>query len=139
MSNPNHRGVRPLSDVLNELFTARGYSRLEARRELEDAWRATVGEAIFRQTRLGELRRGVLNVTVAHSTLLEELAAFRKPGLLAALRAGVRANAIQDIRFRVGTIVDSTEPTQVVKPSSVPTKDRGKALDRGTARRRSAP
>lgn len=139
MSNPNHRGVRPLSDVLNELFTARGYSRLQARRELEDAWRATVGEAIFRQTRLGELRRGVLNVTVAHSTLLEELASFRKAALLAALCAGVRANAIQDIRFRVGTVADSTEPTQVAKSNWGPTKGGRKPLDKGTVRRRSGP
>jgi predicted nucleic acid-binding Zn ribbon protein len=138
MSNPNHRGVRPLSDVLNELFTARGYSRLQARRELEDAWRATVGEAIFRQTQLGELRRGVLNVTVAHSTLLEELVAFRKPSLLAALRAGVRANAIQDIRFQVGAVADNTEPTQV-KSNWVPTKGGRKALGKGTVRRRSGP
>ena len=43
------------------------------------------GRAACRQTQLGEVRRGVLNVTVAHSALLEELAAFRKPALLAAL------------------------------------------------------
>ena len=45
-----------------------------------------MGEPGCRQTRLGDVRRGVLNVTVAHPTLLEELAAFRKPTLLAALR-----------------------------------------------------
>ena len=48
--------------------------------------------AACRQTRLGEVRRGVLNVTVAHSTLLEELMAFRKPALLAALRSGAPGN-----------------------------------------------
>ena len=79
MSNPSRRGPRPLSDILGELFTVRGYGRLRARQELEDAWNAAVGEPYCRQTRLGEVRRGVLNVTVAHSTLLEELAAFRKP------------------------------------------------------------
>ena len=104
MSNPSRRGPRPLSDILGELFTVRGYGRLRARQELEDAWNAAVGEPYCRQTRLGEVRRGVLNVTVAHSTLLEELAAFRKPALLAALRSGAPATTIHDIRFRVGAV-----------------------------------
>jgi hypothetical protein len=43
-------------------------------------------------------------VTVAHSTLLEELAAFRKPTLLAALRRDAPGTLIHDIRFRVGPI-----------------------------------
>ena len=86
MSNPSRREPKSLSEILEELFTVRGYGRLCARRELEDAWNVAVGAEYCRQTRLGEVRRGVLNVTVAHSTLLEELAAFHKPALLAALR-----------------------------------------------------
>ena len=65
---------------------SRGYGRFRARQELEDAWNAAVGEPGCRQTQVGEVRRGVLNVTVAHPALLEELAAFQKPALLAALR-----------------------------------------------------
>ena len=108
MSIPNRRGPRPLSEILGELFTLRGYGRLRARQELEEAWNTAVGEPSCRQTRLGEVRRGVLNVTVAHSTLLEELMAFRKSALLAALRSGAPATTIHDIRFRVGEIgVDS--------------------------------
>ena len=105
MSNPSRRGPRPLSDILGELFTVRGYGRLRARQELEDAWNTAVGEPDCRQTWLGEVRRGVLNVTVAHSTLLEELSAFRKPSLLSALRSSAPATTIHDIRFRVGPIV----------------------------------
>jgi hypothetical protein len=86
MSSPERRGAKPLSDILGELFATRGYGRLRGLKELEDAWNAAVGEPLCHQTRVGEVRRGVLNVTVAHSTLLEELAAYRKPALLAALR-----------------------------------------------------
>jgi predicted nucleic acid-binding Zn ribbon protein len=102
MPIPNRRGPRALSDILGDLFTARGYGRFLAQRELEEAWNAAVGEPLCRQTRLGEVRRGVLNVTVSHPALLEELAAFRKPELLAALRSGAPATTIHDIRFRVG-------------------------------------
>jgi predicted nucleic acid-binding Zn ribbon protein len=122
MANPNHRGPRPLSDVLGELFTIRGYSRLQARQELEEAWNAAVGEPTCRQTRLGELRRGVLNVTVAHSTLLEELAAFRKPALMAALRAGAPCSAIHDIRFRVGAIEGVVRPKEAQNRSRKATR-----------------
>ena len=90
MPIPNRRGPRALSDILGDLFTARGYGRFLAQRELEEAWNAAVGEPPCRQTQLGEVRRGVLNVTVSHPALLEELAAFRKPELLAALRSARR-------------------------------------------------
>ncbi|MDR3635441.1 MAG: DUF721 domain-containing protein [Isosphaeraceae bacterium] len=103
-SSPNYRGPKPLSDVLGELFATRGFGRLRGIKELEDAWNAAVGEPGCRMTRVGEVRRGVLNVTVAHSTLLEELAAFQKPALLAALRQNAPGTVIHDIRFRVGAV-----------------------------------
>jgi len=113
MSIPSRRGPRQLSEILGELFTVRGYGRLLARQELEDAWNAAVGEPYCRQTRLGDVRHRVLNVTVAHSTLLEELAAFRKPSLLAALRTGAPATPIDDIRFRVGEVTGSAPPRPI--------------------------
>ncbi len=106
MPTPNRRGPRALSEVLGDLFAARGYGRYLAHQELQEAWDAAVGESARRQTRLGEVRRGVLNVDVAHPALLEELAAFRKPELLAALRTGAPGTTIHDIRFRIGR----TEP-----------------------------
>jgi predicted nucleic acid-binding Zn ribbon protein len=118
MPSPKRRGPRPLSEVLGDLFAARGYGRLRAHQELEDAWNAAVGEAARRQTRVGDVRRGVLNVTVAHPTLLEELAAFRKPELLAALRQNAPAAMVQDIRFRVGPV--GLDPAAETPPSSTP-------------------
>ena len=115
MSNPNRRGPRALSDILGELFTVRGYGRLRALGALEEAWNLAVGEPHCRQTQVGELRRGVLSVTVTHSALLEELAAFRKPQLLQALRAGAPAMGIREIRFRVGPV----EPSPPAAPDNV--------------------
>ena len=104
MSSPERRGAKPLSDILGELFATRGFGRLRGLKELEDAWNAAVGEPGCRQTRVGGVRRGVLNVTVAHPGLLEELSTFRKPTLLAALRRDAPGTPIHDIRFRVGPI-----------------------------------
>jgi hypothetical protein len=109
MSIPNRRGPQALSEILGELFTLRGYGRLRARLELEQAWEAALGEPLCRQTQLGEVRRGVLNVAVSHPALLEELAAFSKSWLLAALRSDAPGTTIHDIRFRVGVVRSAAE------------------------------
>jgi predicted nucleic acid-binding Zn ribbon protein len=143
MAIPNRRGPRALSDILGELFTVRGYGRFLAQQQLEDAWNAAVGEPLCRQTRLGEVRRGVLNVTVSHPALLEELAAFRKPELLAALRAGAPGTTIHDIRFRVGvpgSVPDSSAGGAGESAGPAPTPTRrprpgaGRSRGRGPAR-----
>jgi predicted nucleic acid-binding Zn ribbon protein len=117
MSGPDRRGPTPLADVLGALFAARGLGRLGARSELESAWIAAVGEPAASQTRVGGVRHGVLTVNVAHPTLLEELAAFRKSELLAALRQNAPGSPIHDIRFRVGPI---DAPEAVPDPPPAP-------------------
>jgi hypothetical protein len=125
MSMPKRRGPgpgpKPLSDVLGELFAARGLGRLRAAKELEDAWNGAVGEPACRQTRLGDVRRGVLNVTVAHPALLEELSAFQKSSILAALRQNAPGTVVHDIRFRVGPVGPDpeTRPAGPRRPGGV--------------------
>jgi predicted nucleic acid-binding Zn ribbon protein len=104
MTSPRQQGPKPLSEILGELFAARGYGRLRAASELEEAWRMVVGEAVNELTQVGAVRQGVLSVTVAHSALLEELAAFQKPALLAALSEHAPGTPIRDIRFRIGRV-----------------------------------
>ena len=103
-SSPKGRGPKPLSDILGDLFAAKGYGRVLASTELEVAWNAALGEPACRQTKLGGVRRGVLGVTVANAALLEQLATFQKPALLEALRREAPGTPILDIRFRVGPI-----------------------------------
>ena len=98
------RGPQALGDVLGHLFAERGYGRLQAVGELEAAWIVAVGDFAAGQTRLGGVRRGVLNVTVAHPALLEELASFRKSQILVALRRDLPQTPILDLRFRVGRV-----------------------------------
>ena len=68
-NDSGQRGPKPLGDLLSNLFAERGYGRLQAVGELEVAWTSAVGEVGARQTQLGGVRRGVLNVTVAHPSL----------------------------------------------------------------------
>lgn len=108
VTNRMHR-TKSLSDSLGELIVVRGYGRLWARQILEIAWNASIGEPYCHQTRVGEIRRGVLSVAVVHSSLLEELTAFRKASLLASLRTGALGAVICDIQFRVDSGVFSTK------------------------------
>ncbi|MDE2506044.1 MAG: DUF721 domain-containing protein [Planctomycetota bacterium] len=117
MASPRGGGPKAVGEILGEMFAARGFARLRGLKELEEAWNAAVGEPACRFTRVGEVRRGMLNVTVAHSTLLEELAAFRKPALLAALRRDAPSTKIDDIRFRVGPVENTP-----AKPASTESK-----------------
>src|SRR5262245_22044572 len=103
------RGAKSLSDILCELMAVRGYGRQFAREMLENAWNQAIGEPYYRQTQVGEMRHGVLSVTVAHPSILEELAAFRKATLLTALQLSDLGIAIRDIQFRVGSIVCDTK------------------------------
>jgi hypothetical protein len=102
-------GVQSLADILGELIVARGYSQTHAQRVLQDAWRIAVGEPLCYQTQVGEVRRGVLNVRVTHSAVLEELAAFQKAKLVKALRSSAPGITIHDIRFRIGLIAFDVE------------------------------
>jgi predicted nucleic acid-binding Zn ribbon protein len=94
---------QPIADVLAQLMARRGYARQAAAASSEAAWREAVGQALARVTRPGNIRRGVLEVFVANSTLLQELA-FQKTQLLDRLRQLQPDDSIRDLRFRVGPI-----------------------------------
>lgn len=104
MTAQGRRGPKPVGEILGSLFAARGLGRLRSAGELEEAWNAAVGEPASRQTRPAGIKRGVLNVSVAHPALLEDLSAYRKPALLAELRRLLPDVPIHDIRFRVGPL-----------------------------------
>lgn len=53
--------------------------------------------------RAGQVRRGVLEVLVANSTVMQELS-FEKTRLVARLAELVPEEKIRDLKFRVGTI-----------------------------------
>lgn len=93
-----------MGTILTELMARRGFARIQGTAALEAAWRAAAGEPLGQHTRPGAIRRGKLEVTVANSTLAQELT-FRKPALLEALRRALPEETIRDLRIRVGPIL----------------------------------
>ena len=96
------KGPEALGEILSRVFTARGWGRKQDRLRLEKAWAEAAGPEYAAQTRLGALRRGVLEVEVMSAVLLQELAHFHKRRLLERLRERLPGTTLSDLRFRAG-------------------------------------
>jgi predicted nucleic acid-binding Zn ribbon protein len=97
------RRPKAIKDVLAQLITARGYGRIQATADFTAVWRAAAGETFAPYTLPGRLKRGVLEVTVTNSIVIQELT-FQKEQILTALREKCPDANIRDVKFRIGTI-----------------------------------
>jgi predicted nucleic acid-binding Zn ribbon protein len=98
-----NQGPERLGEVLSRLFAARGWGRRQDRLRLEQAWEKAAGPDTLRHTRIGGLRRGVLEVLVDSAVLLQELAHYHKRRLLEQFRQHLPGLTVTDLRFRAGT------------------------------------
>jgi predicted nucleic acid-binding Zn ribbon protein len=94
---------KPIGNIVAELLARRGYGRLQAADAWTSAWQEAAGAALAGQSRAGQVRRGVLEVWVTNSTLVQELS-FEKARLLKTLTRLVPEEKIRDLKFRVGPI-----------------------------------
>ncbi len=101
--SPGPSKPEKLGEILSRLFAARGWGRRHERIQLEEAWSEVIGERDTLHTRVSALRRGVLEIMVDSSVLLQELAHFQKRRLLEGMRRRLPAMTINDLRFRTGT------------------------------------
>lgn len=81
----------------------RGYAQVEAAGQRDEAWKVAVGTQMAPHSRLGNIRRGVVEVTVCNSAVLQELT-FRKTELIKKIATALPDQKIRDMRFRVGTM-----------------------------------
>jgi predicted nucleic acid-binding Zn ribbon protein len=94
---------KPMGDVMSQLLARRGYAQVQTAASCEAAWRTAVGDKLAAQTRPGNIRRGVLEVLVGNSSVLQELA-FLKSKVIKQLAQLAPDQKIRDVRFRVGPI-----------------------------------
>lgn len=97
------RGPQHIAGILAQVMARRGYARQQSGAALEEAWKDAAGELLAQYTRVGQVRRGALEVIVANSTLVQELS-FQKPAILESLGRLLPDEAIKDLRFRVGLV-----------------------------------
>jgi predicted nucleic acid-binding Zn ribbon protein len=94
---------QPIGEVLAELLARRGYGRVRAAGAIVEAWRKAAGERLAASTRATVVRRGVLEVLVSNSTLVQEIN-FDKQNLIRRLAELAPEEKIRDLRFRVGPL-----------------------------------
>jgi predicted nucleic acid-binding Zn ribbon protein len=97
------RAPKPIGNVLAQLVSRRGYAQIRAAGERDEAWQKVAGEELARVTQVSALRRGVLEVLVANSLLMQELT-FRKEQLLADLQAALPEAGVKQLKFKIGRI-----------------------------------
>ncbi len=97
------RGPQPIAQVMAELASRRGLGRVAAVEQFCEHWEEAVGAALASQTRPVRLSRGVLEVVVSGSVVLQELV-FRKEELLRKMRGKLPQATIREIRFRLGAL-----------------------------------
>ncbi|MEK6248649.1 MAG: DUF721 domain-containing protein [Planctomycetales bacterium] len=99
------RSKRPVAigNIVAELMSRKGFGRQRSAQQRETIWQEVVGADLAQMTRCGEVRRRRLEVVVANSTLMQELA-FRKEEIIEALQHQLPELVVEDIRFRVGPI-----------------------------------
>ena len=97
------KGPESIGDILAQLMARRGFARIRSTEAFQSAWRGAAGGLLAQYTRPGAIRGGRLEVTVANSTLVQELS-FQKPALLKALAELLPDEKIRDLRFRVGPV-----------------------------------
>ena len=96
------RPKRP-ANILSQLMARKGYGQKKTNDELDDTWKAIVGEKWQTKTRVGNVSRGVLEVFVSSAAVNQHLG-FQKKKLIAELIKRVPQNKIKDIKFSLGSI-----------------------------------
>ena len=97
------RAPQKIADVVSGLLARRGYAQVQTHSQLHQAWEQAAGKNAAQSSRAGKVRRGVLEVMVANSALLQELS-FQKKQILKKLKQLAPDQKIRDLRFRVGDI-----------------------------------
>jgi len=97
------KGPERLSEILSQLFAARGWGRQQGRLQLERAWAEAAGPEFAAITRVGGMKRRILEIEVKGAIPLQELSQFHKRGILERLRQAMPGTTITDIKFRAGT------------------------------------
>ncbi len=97
------RRPKTSSKLIANLMARKGYGQQKSADQLSEAWSAVAGETWRNQTRVGLIRRGVLEVVVGSSVLNQRLE-FEKKKLLGKLKVQLPKTNITDIRFRIGNV-----------------------------------
>ncbi len=91
---------RTLGNVLSRLMARTGYDREQGSDALRSAWERVAPESLQGVSQAGVVRRGILEVFVTHSALVQEMG-FHKHEVIKKLQSLLPSEGITDIRCRL--------------------------------------
>ncbi len=97
------RQPKQVKNLISQVITKRGYANQQGSEQLSSKWREILGEPFAPLTQVVGMKRGVLEVLVTNSTLLQEIN-FQRPQLLKKIQQQLPAAKITSLRFRIGKI-----------------------------------
>ena len=97
------RGPQKMAEVVAGLLARRGYAQVQTASTCDKAWRDAAGPRFALHSRPGNVKRGVLEITVRNSAVIQELT-FQKKQLLARIAALLPDQKIKDLKFKVGPV-----------------------------------
>ena len=97
---PKPSGPTAIGSLITRLLARTGYDREHGASSLAGAWEEAAPAALKGASQAGLVRRGVLEVFVSHSALVQEMG-FYKGETIARLGELVPAEGITDIRCRL--------------------------------------
>ncbi|MFG0263374.1 MAG: DUF721 domain-containing protein [Novipirellula sp. JB048] len=92
--------VRKIGSLVNQLIARRGYAQVAVVDEIQAAVSALIDERIRSNIRVGNLKRGVLEIYASDSVTLQELN-FQKRPILKKIQKAHPNSKITDLRFRI--------------------------------------
>ncbi len=95
--------TKKVGEALSKLMARKGYGRVLASGALAAAWQEAAGERLAGHTRAGNVSRGVLEVFVKSSAVLQELT-FAKSQILKRLIVNSTESKIRNLKFKLGAI-----------------------------------
>lgn len=94
------RPVRKIGSLVGQLLSRRGYAQVLAGEEFQRAIEVAIGPQAAATVRVGNLRRGVLDLYAADSVTLQELT-FQKRSILRQIQQDLPHTKVTDLRFRI--------------------------------------
>ena len=97
---PSRFQAKSVSRILDRLFLEKGYAAEQSRELICEQWELAVGINLSSQSKVGQIRRGVLNVFAANEIVRSELE-FQKSKALKCLQTALPAMQIKGVKILV--------------------------------------
>jgi hypothetical protein len=99
-AQPSRYQAKSISSIIDRLMLEKGYSAQQSRDLIEEQWRLAVGSLLSSQSKVGQIKRGVLQIFAANEIVRSELE-FEKSKALRLLQAELPTMRITGVKIHL--------------------------------------